>query len=402
MSTHPVLVVHGVGNRGDGDPATVDGEAAFDARVERLQTRVGKELRLIPVYWGHLAADPRHVDATLPHSPDVDVRADALEMPDSPGALSLLPGSGSQVRDSRSIDILTRAAVGGSPPTDLTRDSPGGGDDVVARAIESTWSSLTYLPTIEDPVILSAAGDALRSALEESATPPLGGGDPDYTMRDDADDVRAISDGVGRVARSVLRGIDRALGAAMGEVGGRLNYALRTSLGPGIVGFFGDIIAYLDQRQAAIRARLDEVIEAEAPGYGTSTNAIGAIGHSLGGVILFDAAVTSDPIHYSSLVTFGSQAPFFHAISARSSRLPAFDGTSRVRLPSTVGTWINVWEPLDVVAFAASRVFELSDGSLPEDRGIPYAVGSGLWTHSSYWERPELVTAISDAFAGAT
>jgi hypothetical protein len=128
---------------------------------------------------------------------------------------------------------------------------------------------------------------------------------------------------------------------------------------------------------------------------------IGAVGHSLGGLILFDRAVDEadkDPLHYSSLVTFGSQAPFFHAISRRSRSVVPFNGIDRVQLPSTIPRWINLWDPWDPLAFVAERTFVLGQNRPPEDRRAEYDRDSGIWTHSSYWSRPELPKAIREAF----
>ena len=41
-------------------------------------------------------------------------------------------------------------------------------------------------------------------------------------------------------------------------------------------------------------------------------------------------------------------------------------------------------------------MFELSDGSMPKDVEVEYDLDSGLWTHSVYWKRPELLTVLRD------
>jgi hypothetical protein len=123
------------------------------------------------------------------------------------------------------------------------------------------------------------------------------------------------------------------------------------------------------------------------------------VGHSLGGVIAFDLAVAGErPLWTNGLVTFGSQSPFFHVLDPRGD-LAAFRPGQPVTLPPTIPCWTNLWEPLDILAFIAGKVFRLATGEPPTDQEVPHRGSFGLWTHSSYWIVPELADAIRATFS---
>jgi hypothetical protein len=367
----PVLVLHGVGDRGEQD--------RFVARVARLQREVDV-VRLIPVYWGDLAADTRFIEATLP-----DVRAEEVRgggappgapPPDPAVGLALLGRLDTAVLSDRGWQVIADAAagsevrsVGSAPP--------------IREDIEEVWPELMWLPRVGDDELLRRTGEILAAF----GAGPAAGGDEQLEVL-----------GLGSRVQEALRRIDDLVGELVGQAGGRLNHRLRASWGPGLLGFVGDVLAY-EHAAPTIRTLLWDVVEREAPGYGTAERPIGAIGHSLGGVILVDTAVGTDrPIHLDGLVTFGSQAPLFHAITPRSALVAPFEGEP-VELPDTIrGRWVNLWEPLDLLAFAASRVFCLAGGRAPEDRMVPYRTSSGLWTHSAYWRMAELANAVRDVF----
>jgi pimeloyl-ACP methyl ester carboxylesterase len=113
---------------------------------------------------------------------------------------------------------------------------------------------------------------------------------------------------------------------------------------------------------------------------------ISVIAHSLGGVIAFDAATrSSDALWIDGFVTFGSQAAFFQVLDPRPS-LPLYIPGRPIRLPETIERWTSLWEPLDVLAFAAGKVFRLHSGLAPTDVRLVHDLHSGLATHGTYWE----------------
>ncbi|MFD3563126.1 hypothetical protein ACFWVU_26175 [Streptomyces sp. NPDC058686] len=211
------------------------------------------------------------------------------------------------------------------------------------------------------------------------------------------DELRGEPGRLRELVRRRLRDLDRVAGAAIGAVAGRVNHAVRTRFGPGTTRFLGDVLVYQRHRDAIharIRARIDEVDPKLGRG---PERPVRVVAHSLGGVIAVDMATAVEPLWTERLVTFGSQAAFFHVCDPRGGQLLPYSGHAPVQLPASLGRWTNLWEPLDLLAFAASQVFQLSDGSNPVDRPVPHAASTGMWTHSAYWDLPDVATAIAVA-----
>ncbi|MFF3663533.1 hypothetical protein [Streptomyces olivochromogenes] len=67
-----------------------------------------------------------------------------------------------------------------------------------------------------------------------------------------------------------------------------------------------------------------------------------------------------------------------------------------VHLPVSLNRWINLWELLDVLAFADSKMFRLHDGAAPVDLPVSHPASTGMWTHSAYWALPSVASVIGD------
>ena len=150
----------------------------------------------------------------------------------------------------------------------------------------------------------------------------------------------------------------------------------------------------------AIHARVRQVIDDVDPDLGrTAARPVRIAAHSLGGVIAVDMATATRPLWTESLVTFGSQAAFFHICDPRGGQLTPYGGSVRVRLPASLSRWTNLWEPMDVLAFAASKVFQLHDGTAPVDLPVSHRASTGVWTHSAYWSLPHVASVIGDVMS---
>jgi hypothetical protein len=110
-------------------------------------------------------------------------------------------------------------------------------------------------------------------------------------------------------------------------------------------------------------------------------------------------ATAAEPLWTESLVTFGSQAAFFHVCDPRGGQLAPCAGDLPVQLPASLNRWTNLWEPLDALAFAASRVFRPHDGTAPVDLPVDHRAGTGLWTHSAYWDLPYVASVIGEVMS---
>ena len=168
--------------------------------------------------------------------------------------------------------------------------------------------------------------------------------------------------------------------------------------------FMADVIAYQSQgRRALIHARMREVIDKElGPEFGTASKPVTVLAHSLGGVISFDMATAEeDPLYIDNFITMGSQPGLFHLLDPRSAVVPPFEG-ERVTLPETIGRWTNIWDEYDIVAFGASDLFRLHNGTVPVDRPVrcyrDLVRGAGMMqSHLGYFKRRSAVVAVTEA-----
>lgn len=388
----PVLVIHGVANR---DPN------AFRAEVENLQSRVGRGLRLIPVWWADLGATTDNLPETLPDM-DGSVRTDLPSQVDEAAFRDLLAsavttGSRPQVRSANEqAEIVIAAAEGDLSSATSIRSEVS---SELAEAIREAWPQTKFLRLVRDETALQAIGRTIGAAVDPSSIPDESDGP--VVVRDsgfagiwgEAVETRSVRTQVHKLSEFVISQVDKAVGAVVGQVLGDVNQALRAAWSEPIGCFLGDILAY-QRKQREIHERLFAVIADQAPGYGNEKNPISVIAHSLGGVLAFDATIRgTDPLWIDGFVTFGSQASFFEVLDPRDT-LPRYMIDNPITLPKTVARWTNLWEPLDVLAFAAGRVFRLHSGLKPTDLRIPHDVSYGLATHGSYWRSTELVAAV--------
>lgn len=397
----PILVVHGVATR---NPEADDG---FYATVRRLASDLGGEWNLIPVYWGDLGAATDFRDAipivsavqTQESSDEIRGAVRALLGDDAKGGPTGPVVRSENMREDAIVDGAVTRTQGGT----LVRSADEG---MVRLAVHEELPRTEYLRWVSDVELLTAVGEAVGEAV--AATEPAGG----IEVRGSG----GVSGSYGRggsgigpygagevetrgtvrdVTRSVLRTMDKAIGRTVGRALGRVNQEIRTGLGASIASFLGDILVY-QRNQEVICQRLTETISRHAPGYGSPEQPIDVLAHSLGGVISFDAATkTDDPLHIGSFVTFGSQSAFFQIVDPRGTLNRYAPGTP-VQLPATIGRWISLWEPLDVLAFLTNPIFRLSSGDNPRDVLVEHRLSYGVSTHSSYWRTPELAEVLRE------
>lgn len=164
------------------------------------------------------------------------------------------------------------------------------------------------------------------------------------------------------------------------------------------VGYFlGDAFVYLRQREVegaqGAQARifkpiLDSLIKAHAAERAEGEPFV-VVGHSLGGVILFD--ILSDPaslarldaeapgLKIDLLATVGSQPGFFADLKLYADK-PATAG--KLDKPQKVTVWHNVFDYTDVFSFLAAPMF-----SAVEDFSYDSAVDL-LAAHTAYFKKP--------------
>ncbi|MGW1001854.1 hypothetical protein [Streptomyces sp. NPDC002520] len=397
--TDPVFVIHGVANR-DRD--------GFTAAVADLQAATG--ISMMPVYWGDLGADERFVSAALPIRPVTLPRAQQSgglrDANDPPGISVPEPLLASALTSDLQVTnqwthvetvVRERLTIEEQQSDSGLRNTPHYGDaDELLAYLAEEWPKTEWLSRTDDPLLLFETGQSLAEALIEAGdlwADELGSYDGLRAGDEDESRLR-------RLVRNRLCALDRVAGAAIQAAAGHLNNALRTKFGPGTTRFLGDVLVYQRHREA-IHARVRKSIDSVDPALGrTPERPVRVVAHSLGGVIAVDMAIAATPLWTSSLLTFGSQAAFFHACDPRGGQILPYSGNQPVALPPSLARWTNLWEPLDMLAFVAAGVFQLHDGSTPIDISVPHAASTGVWTHSSYWDLPSVASEISTAMAG--
>ncbi|WP_233237853.1 hypothetical protein [Bordetella sp. LUAb4] len=187
-------------------------------------------------------------------------------------------------------------------------------------------------------------------------------------------------------------GINNPVRAAVSAVTNRVRNAastlgfgaVRGKLSPAVGLFMGDVFVYLkdgDQRQ---RIR-DAVAQALAQAHAEAKAGDGplvVVGHSMGGVILVDmladpgSAGLPDGIDVDALLTVGSQPGLFAALDLIAKHPPR-------RKPDCVKHWLNVFDPIDPLAFRTNMIFkDAVDLAFNSVTGITEA-------HSTYFQRPQ-------------
>jgi len=404
--TEPVLVVHGVNNHA---------LPPFVEQVEKLQQALGQSRRLILVHWGALGGQSTDLADCLPAFTDGEwhVRSEhgAAGAALTPEIVRALVGQTSVLDNAQRAELVSAEVQQES----LVRSAPDARPQQVREAVASELGTTRVLQHLDDREALAIVGRAIDAVLRDLA---VGGAAPAatalageyavggaYAVRSDVD-TRGLLDPIQRIAGHVVQGIDDALGHFIGKQLGRLNQTVRASLAVPISGTLGDIMSY--QRQPdRIQDTLRAAIAREAPGYGTSQQPVSVIAHSLGGVIAFDAAVKpvseDKRLWIKSLITFGSQAAFFHIVDPRVPELAAYSHEAPVKLPPSIARWTNLWDPMDLLAFTAGTVFRLADGSRPTDISVRDSQGELVaakgWLHSIYWQSDELASALQKALA---
>lgn len=377
----PVLVVHGVANRD---------LSQFQRLVGDLQGRLKQRFELVPVFWGDLGARTVGIGDTIPDLGASRVRGDFEEPLDPAVSLALVSRQEATGR-TRSIDAIAALIADA-----LFQEMDGGEERVrttsdVEKAIREELPETVYLRNIDSPRVLEAVGKSIAAGmLAGSEDGPEG-----------AREVRVESTGDRGFIGRLLRQADKLIGAVLGEAFGTFNHYLRAALVPNLAEAIGDVFVY-EHLRLEIQNRIWNAVDSNPStrGWGTQDKPIHVVAHSLGGVISFQAATSSQGgrrLYMNGFVTFGSQAPFFHVLDPKGSSLSPYDPGTPVEIQDSIRKWTNLWEPLDPLAFIASKVFVIGPATLrrpPVDTPTRHLASSGLWTHSSYWSSDDLVEAI--------
>ncbi|WP_423174504.1 hypothetical protein [Stenotrophomonas maltophilia] len=197
--------------------------------------------------------------------------------------------------------------------------------------------------------------------------------------------------GLGNWFQSLREAVSR-LASIPGDAASALAVGLaRRSVHDKASRFLGDVFVYLDKRGEVaapgkiledVLAKLRAAQAAKQPG----DDKLIVIGHSLGGVIMYDLLTCFAPdINVDIFVTVGSQVALFEEMALyRNSKQdpPADPKTDRLERPARASRWLNVYDTNDVFSFRTEGVFKGVDD-------YRFDTGYGLLdAHGGYFSRP--------------
>jgi hypothetical protein len=389
----PVLLVHGIANH---DPS------AFSATVAALQERVGPAFQLIEVFWGDLGGIGQGLSDTLPvlfpHEDETRAGAETeafLEVIEAQRQKLMSPEN-VRAAGEEPVDAIYRATLAASKLVDAAT-LPTRGDDELYQALSEAIPRTSHLKQLRDEALLNAVGELLADFMQTAISTAPG--------TDGVYETRAWLGDRKEALKQFISSVDQLIGKVSAQVAGASNQWLRSALAEPVALTLGDVVAYHQSRKA-IHERLFDVLDREAPGRGTAERPIIVLAHSLGGLVVLDAALGSEVLsadgqrrrlHIRHWITYGSQPAFFHVMTPREGLAPYAKNKPAV-LPGTIARWTNLWHPMDLLAFTASPVFRLQGDIVPTDIRVDLPasgiVRSKLWLHSVYWSSPQLLACL--------
>jgi hypothetical protein len=377
----PLVFVHGVANRPSDERSAevLQRDALFRAIAFRSDS-----VRIFNPEWGKNAAS--FTDG-MPWLPDPN-KTQAFGTGGGQASQEIGLGRIAKIDGAQAVDLTVLAALEEAiQEAGRSKQPPQAADKTLIKFAQTAADYLgQYLPDETQP---SKGSVALASNT-----------DHDFAEALDAELQRVDSGGVQAfgVRDSIRRGVD-ALG---GWVGNALSDAAlrakRRTLSQLVALFLGDIFVYLKQRNVegarGTRARLFEPILVDlikgAKAERKEREPFVVVGHSLGGVLLYD--ILTDPACLNRIkaeapgfeidvwLTVGSQPGFFSDL-ALLPELPK-NPAGLLEKPNCVKNWLNVYDYTDVFSFLCKPFFEGVD-----DFGYDTRVDL-LHAHSSYFRSP--------------
>jgi hypothetical protein len=435
----PLVFVHGVNVR---KGETAEERAKFDEGVRRrddLFRAVGMAglvtppavLQIENPYWGDLGARFRFDLVSVPtegvenFGPGDELMARVLQetLPEEAAAAlaDARPAEGTfllTLARRHSLAVAVDALVAAS-----ALDVPGEGEGTAApstelaafaaRAVRYAESNpdLSWLadPTTDDEFVERLLQEVQTGQPAAASTETFGGIHLPEGLKRAAKKLGRVASGAVRATVDAAKGIVRgAVGAVVGGVGGVIGGAAIAAAPDAIVGavrpvatrraglFFGDVFAYLADREPIQEIVTGALRAADAQRTEADPRLI-VVAHSMGGNIVYDlltsvlaGEVQAGKFRIDAFVTVGSQVGLFKELAlytedgtgATIRRPPGDARPPKVPKPAGVGTWVNVFDPVDVLGFAAAGVFtDVSDFAFSNE-------ASPLHAHSLYFFRP--------------
>ncbi len=366
----PLVFVHGVNNRKE-DPGYKAGVLVTTKFLDRHFKGAivnGKTLSSVAPrfpYWGDLATRFAWNMASLPTD---DINALGAGVPDDMRPLVVVIGE----------EIGGQAQAKQQPLLTLARKS-------LPKAVAALSEVLIRAATDADaPRVATFVTTAQAYAEANQAPPWLAGLSTDAQFVNElikqatpkaGEAVEALGafdfivGPLNAAAAKIKSAISGAAGSVLDKAGDFASTKIlawtRRPLNAVIGRFFGDVFVYLDARgnQAApgpipqrLIADIDQALAEASPG-----EPLVLMGHSLGGVILFDLLSHFRPdLQVDLLITVGSQVSHFEEIKRFKTSDNSIPSAAQplAKRPANIAHWINVFDDVDIFAYACSHVFE--------------------------------------------
>ncbi|TWF47575.1 hypothetical protein [Neorhizobium alkalisoli] len=343
-----VVFVHGVANR-KSDEGFDDNVVARDRRFQQIAFQ-SEGAKIRNPYWGEYGADPQWKLASVP-------KFTATYQPLNIGASA---GSNTTIVEAAKSDFP--AVVGALSVVALAQAKA---DQLEAE--EKFW----------------AAAARYASGQPNPAWLPTVTTDAEFyeRLRKEAEAGAAIQ-GLG-ILDKVKAAAEKLKGGASNLVNGPIARAGREKITPGLAIFIGDVFRYL--READPRQKIREVVSNDIIAAAKDLKQgepLVLIGHSMGGIILYD--LLSDPeavaemsgaigrdLKVDLFLSVGSQIALFEEMKLYKASSTDYSAAGkRVPSPAVVQAWWNAFDKMDVLSFVTETVF---DG--PKDFSVDTVAG---------------------------
>jgi hypothetical protein len=383
----PLIFVHGVNNRDNAGYRAAEKDRDHLFRTFALD-RIApdpKKVTILNPYWGQYGASLAWNYASLP------------------GAEGETFGAGASVFD----DIVADLLVGSAPTNDTILLSAARVS--MPQAIDGIWAAAAFTDSAQGSDAYAAMA---RKAVEYARANPrpawldsVANDDqfldrlldevdrwkPTESATEASDTVAIEQFGAADIWNRIKAAAVNLTNAAAAVLTNPLVKLARPSAHREASLFLGDVMTYLVQRDKQgidspilkeISGALDQAVQAKKPG---QDDKLIIVAHSMGGNICYDILSAFRPdIEVDLFVTVGSQVGFFEELKLLKASNPAIPSstTKLVNRPASIKRWINVYNPVDVLAFAVERIFAGTRDYIFD--GGTHALGA----HSIYFYRP--------------
>jgi len=385
----PVVFVHGVNVRQDNTYETHVTQRDLQIKELILSQLLANPnpVSIFNPLWGRYAASLAWGGLSLPSSQVQALDPFPTVDPDQALVELLLSGNDTPLPAASNRTLVTIATASLSDAVDLlfalatSQAASSQRTDDATELIRLSARVYSYAEHHPKPPWLSTVKDDqefithLRAAVDQWQAPPSS---QSLSLTDNWD--------------ALKEGLDRFTGVA-GNLSSRALLALtRKPLNTAVSYFIGDIFVYLDERGdhdkpgAIIQAITTSLKQAVAAIHPTRDPYLIVIAHSMGGNIVYDLLThfAPDTFPVDILVTVGSQVALFEELKlykASQKGIPIDPRQQRVAKPAGVKHWLNVYDPNDVLSFAAAGVFE-------DATDFVYTTGKGVISaHTAYFLR---------------